>query len=176
MINNGMDPDNDVTLNYFSGSTELAGNFISGEANYALIPEPLLTNVLMKRTDAKVVIDMQEAWSETTGLDNYPQASLVISTKLIEEHPDVVESFLEIYNESTDWINENPSEAGVYYENLEIGLNAAIIAKAMDGSNIDFVYARDAKEALDAYLQVLYDFNPGLIGGKMPDEGFYFEQ
>lgn len=173
---NNVKPDEDVTLKYFSGASELATSFISGQGNYALIPEPLLTKVLMKRTDAKVVLDMQKEWATATGLESYPQASIIVSEDLINNHPQVVESFLTAYEEGIVWANENPLEAGKYYENLGIGLNAQLIDKAMPGCNIRFISAKDAKESIDAYMNVLFEFNPKLLGGKLPDEGLYFER
>lgn len=176
LTENGVDPETDVTLEYFAGSTELATSFITGETDIAMIPEPLLTNVLMKRTDAKIVLDLQEEWTAITGIDKYPQASIVISNKLIEERPDVVDSFLAEYAESVQWLNDNPAEAGVYYEELGIGLSASIIEASIPNCNLEYVSASEAKEALTTYLDVLFNFNPQLTGGKAVDEALYFEE
>ncbi|PAB60678.1 ABC transporter substrate-binding protein [Anaeromicrobium sediminis] len=176
LTKNNVEPDKDVSLKYFSGGSELAASFISGKGEYALIPEPLLTKVLMKRKDAKVVLDMQREWSTATGLESYPQASIIVSDDLINNHPEVVDKFLNAYEEGIKWANDNPLEAGKYYENLGIGLKAPLINKAMAGCNIRYVGATDAKESLEAYLNVLFEFNPKLLGGKLPDEGLYLER
>jgi NitT/TauT family transport system substrate-binding protein len=173
---NGLEPDVDVIIEYLAGASELAANYIAGEIDLAMIPQPVLTSVLMKREDSIVVIDVQAAWSDITGYENYPQASIVVSTALIEEHPEVVENFLAEFNLSEDWLNENPAEAGAYYENLGIGLNAIIVEKAIPASNLDFHPVAEAKEVLNAYFEVLYNFNPELIGGQSVDEAMYFDQ
>lgn len=176
LTENGLNPEIDVTLEYFSGSTELATSFITGESDIAMIPEPLLTNVLMKREDASVVLDLQEEWTKITGFEKYPQASLVISNRLIEERPDVVDSFIQEYSKSVEWLNDNPAKAGVYYESLEIGLSATIVEQAIPNCNLEYMSAKEAKEALNAYLNVLYEFNPKLLGNKEVDEAMYFEK
>ena len=176
LTKNGIDPDNDLDINYYSGGSELVTNFLSKQVDTALIPQPLLTKALMKRKDAKVVIDIQKEWTNVTGLASYPQASLIVNDKLIENHPEVVELFLDKYEKATGWINQNPKKAGEYYENLGIGLNAKIIEKAIDKSNIEFIRSGEAKQSLKAYLGVLYDFNPKLLGGKVPDEDFYYQR
>lgn len=176
LTENGIDPEKDLTLNYFSGGSELAANYISGQSNIGMIPQPLLTNVLMKRDDSKVVLDLQEEWTELTGLDKYPQASIIVSEDLIASHPEVVESFLSEYEASIKWINENPQNAGDYYEKLNIGLNAKIIEKAIPTSNLKYIPASEAREALDSYLTILFEFNPKLLGGKPVDGTLYFEQ
>lgn len=176
LTENNIDPDNDLTLNYFSGGSELAANYISKQSNIGMIPQPLLTNVLMKREDSKVVLDLQEEWTKLTGSDKYPQASIVVSEELIASHPETVASFINEYEEAVEWLNENPQEAGAYYEALNIGLNSKIIETAIPTSNLRFVSATDAKEALNSYLNVLYDFNPKLLGGKAVDDTLYFEK
>lgn len=175
LTQNNIDPDKDVKLNYFGGASELATNFISGKSNLALMPEPMLTKVLTKRDDSKVVIDLQEEWQTATKLNSsYPQASVIVSDELIKNNPQAVKTFLTEYEKSIKWMNENPSEAGKYYEELDMGMNKVIVEKSIKRCNIDYVSANDAKEAIDKYLNVLFEYNPKLVGGKLVDEDFYF--
>lgn len=176
LTENGINPDEDVTLEYFSGSSELAANYISGQSNLGMIPQPVLTNVLMKREDSKVVIDLQEEWKKVTGFKSYPQAVLIVSDELIESCPEIVDAFLTEYKNSAAWLNKNPAEAGNYYESLDLGLKATIIEKAILECNIEYVSSSEAKESLDAYLNILYESNPKILGGKLVDEGLYFEE
>ena len=173
LAESGIEPDEDVFFEYFGGSSEVAANYIAEQSDLALIPQPVLTNVLKQREDSEVVVDIQDLWSELTGLDKYPQASLIISEELIENHPEFVEAFIEEYKQSVAWINQNPAEAGEYYEGLDIGLNAMIVEEALPSCNINFVSAVNAIDELNAYLDVLYEFNPQLLGGNQVDEGLY---
>ncbi len=170
---NGIKPDEDVQFEYFSGASELASYYISGESDLAIIPEPVLTNVLEKREDSKVIFDIQEEWYNSTGLWKYPQASLIISDELILNNPEFVDNFIYEYGESANWINENPKKAGKYYENLNIGLSAEVIEKAIPKSNVYFVESKNAKSEINKYLEVLYEFNPKLIGGSPIDDEIY---
>lgn len=176
LTENGLDPDTDVSLEYFGGSSELAANFISGQMDIAMIPQPLLTSVLMKKEGAKVVLDLQEAWGQVTGDAKYPLSSIIISEDLINNHPEVVESFLAEFEASVAWLNDNPAEAGAYYESLDLGLSAAIVEKAIPTSNLEYISVGDNREAFDQYLNVLYEFNNSLTGGQPVDEALYFEK
>ena len=73
-----------------------------------------------------------------------------------------------------DWINENPAEAGAIAEELELGLAADIVEKSMPGNNIRHEYAADVKEELNRLFEIMYDFNPDTIGGKIPDDELYY--
>lgn len=175
LTQNGINPDEDVFLKYFSGTSELATNYISGNSNLSIAPEPVLTSMLMKRQDSKVVLNLQEEWSKLTGFESFPQASLVISEDLIKSSPKVVQAFIDEYQEAIAWVNKNPVEAGKYYESLNLGLKAPIVEKAIPGCSLNYVSAKEAKQSIEAYLNVLYKFNPKLLGEKMVDEGFYIE-
>lgn len=173
---NGIDPEKDVTLNYMTSSSELAAAFISGKSQISIMPEPMLSNVLAKRPEAKVIFDIQEGWGEATGTGNsYPQASLFVKNDLLDKHPEFVAEFLEAYEASIDWVNEHPAEAGQYYEALEFGLPAVVIEDAISRSNLAYVSAMDAKPSLEDYFKVLFESDPNAVGGQIPDEGFYYE-
>ncbi|PHS30863.1 MAG: taurine ABC transporter substrate-binding protein [Alkaliphilus sp.] len=177
MKENGIIPDEDVRFNYVAGGAGLAQLLIAGESNLSILPEPTLTKVLMKQPKARVILDLQEEWAKATGSDaGYPQAVLVISNELIESRPDVVANFLREYEAGIKWLNENPEQAGNYSEELQLGLNAKIVTKSIERSNIMFKNAKDSKEAIMQYYKILHGFSPEVIGGKLPDEGFFLQQ
>ncbi len=170
---NGLVPDEDVKFEYFGGAPELASYYISGQTDLAIIPQPVLTNVLAKREDSSIVFDMQEEWYSITNMWKYPQASLIISNELILNNPKFVEDFISEYNNSTSFVNENPKMAGEYYESLEIGLSASVIESAIPQSNVYFVDIEDCKDEVNKYLEILFEFNPKLLGGIQVDNEFY---
>lgn len=176
LTENGLNPDEDLTLKYFSGSSELATNFIGGQIDYAMMPQPVLTNVLMKREGSKAAIDLQESWAEVTGMASYPLSSIIVKESLAETSPEIVDAFLKTYGESVAWLNENPAEAGAYYESLDLGLPAMIIEKAIPSCNLRFVPVKEAHEDLNKFLEVLYTFNPKIVGGQPIDEELYLEK
>lgn len=176
LTENGINPDEDLTINYFAGVSEVAADYLAGNSTTAMLAQPVLTKVMMNSEDTTVAISLPEEWSNITGYANFPQACIVISETLINEHPEVVEAFLNEFDSSVAWLNENPAEAGAYYEGLELGLTAPIVEKSIPQTNLDYVAASEAKEAIDAYLNVLYNFNPQLTGGKEVDESVYYLQ
>jgi NitT/TauT family transport system substrate-binding protein len=177
LSSNGIDPEKDVTLTYMGGATELAPAFIGGKSAIAVIPEPALSNVMMKKKDTVMLFNLQEEWSKLhEGNLSYPQASLIIKNEVIENHPEFVESFLQQYKESITWLYANAEKAGEYSEELETGLSKAAVINGLGRSNIEYKSAKDAREAVKEYLQVLFQYAPETVGGKLPDEGFYFEK
>ena len=174
---NGIDLDNDITVNYLSAATEVGPQFISGKVDLAVSSEPQTTNILMKKEDAKILLDFNEEWSKITGNESgYPQASLIISSDLIENNREFVEKFLEAYEENLKWILDNPELAGQYMEELDFGMTKDVVANGIDRMNIYPFRIEDSKDSYEKYYEVLFNFAPDVIGGKLPDEEFYFER
>ena len=51
-----------------------------------------------------------------------------------------------------------------------------IAKKAIPMCNIVYIDGSKMKEALSGYLDSLYEFNPEMIGGKLPEDDFYYVQ
>ena len=177
LSSNGLDPDKDVTLTYMGEATELASAFIGGKSDISVIPEPVLSNVMTKKENTVILLDLQKEWSKLNkGDSGYPQASLIVKNELVEKNPELVELFLKEYENSINWLAGNGEKAGEYSEELETGLSKGAVIKGLERSNIAYQGSKSAREAIDKYLKVLLEYSPEVIGGKLPDEGFYLEK
>ncbi|GAU78797.1 ABC transporter substrate-binding protein [Fusibacter sp. 3D3] len=174
---NGLDPDQDMKLIYLAGTTEVAPTFLAGKSTITLMPEPILSVVSTKDVPYTVLFDFQEEFEKATGLEGgFPQAGLMVKNTVIEAYPEVVDAFIAKLEESCTWVNENPKEAGAYAEELELGTPTPIIVKAMEGLNIWHENAYEHKDSLEMFYDILLKASPEAIGGKLPDEGFYYKK
>jgi NitT/TauT family transport system substrate-binding protein len=172
---NGLDPDKDVNLVYLSGATELAPNFLAGKAAVSMLPEPVLTTVKMKKPETHVMLDLQQEWNKVYETEmGYPQAGIFVKDELIQNAPELVGNYLKVIEDGMVWLNENPAEAGLYAQELELGLPAAVVEKSMPGNNIRYQPAAQVQKELQEFFQILYDFNPQTVGGVLPDDGLYY--
>jgi len=172
MAENGLTED-DTTLEYMASHIELSQMMIAGEKTLGLLPEPMVTMVEIKNPELRTAINLQESWKDAAGME-FPQGCLVARKGLIDERPEVIEAFLDYYDESCAWVNKNLEDAGALVEKYEIGMTAQMAEKAIPNSNIRLGKSYEVKDTVDKYLNVLYDFSPKEIGGKVPDEGFYY--
>lgn len=92
----------------------------------------------------------------------------------MEEHPAAVAAFLKEYQASVDYVNANPEEAAVLIEENGI-VKAAVAQKAIPDCNMTYLAGADMKNALQGYLQVLYDQNAKSVGSALPADDFYYE-
>ena len=155
---NGINPDEDVKITYLNSASEVGPAFISGKTKIALLAEPLATSVIMKKEDTNIIFDLNKEWSNITGTDKgYPQASLIIKSDLIENNKEFVEKFIDVYEESIKWTKENPNIAGIYAEELELGVMKQIIER-IDRINIGSFPIKDSKKEYEIYFEAIMDF------------------
>lgn len=174
---NGINKNKDIQTIYLNGATELAPVFISGKAKVAVMPEPMLSMVLLKCKKAKVYFDLNKEWGKITGSKNgFPQSCIIIKKELIEKDKNFVNNFLKKYQESISWANKNPDKLGDYAEALKLSMNKAIVKSTIVRANIKYVPIKDCKKDFINYYKVLLSFAPKSIGGKLPDESLYLEK
>lgn len=171
----GLNPDKDVKLTYLPGAQELAAYMISGKAKTAVLPEPILTKVLMNNKKASMIDDFQKYWQKKykTAL-GYPQTVIFIKNDLLKKSPNIVDALLSEYAYGVEQIEKHPEIMAREGAKLDIGLNEAVLKQALPRSYFSYQNAAEAKKSIEAYLKALYDFDKKTIGGKMPSESFYY--
>ncbi len=170
---NGIDPDNDLTIEYKSESTEIAALLGSTDENIiAVLPQPYVTSVQMQNSNVRIALDLTEEWEKVSD-GTVVTGTLVVRKSFAEENPEAFAAMLEEYAASVEYVNANPAEAAVLIENLGIA-KAAVIEAALPYCNITFMTGEEMKAAVSAYLEVLYGQDPSSVGGALPDDAFYF--
>jgi len=175
--NSGIDPDRDVMLNYSMDQVEAAQSLIAGRIGLAVLPEPWVTQALMGSSNVRVVMDLQQEWRRTQAQPGaLAQTCLVIRDNLSRSRPDAVGKFLDDYAGSIDWVVKNPAAAGVLAEKHGLGMRAAVAERAIPRCNLRYESAAGSKDDVIAFLKVLYGFDPRSVGGKLPDDGFFYQK
>lgn len=171
----------DVNIEYFNSISDITPLLLSGKAEVALLAEPVYTVAKGKAT-LYTVVDLQEEWKSVSGNEQYPQASVFISEKLINKRKDVVDKFLEEFEKSINFVNENTKTAGEYVEAYDtkndgvINFPKSIVEQSIPNGNLKFISAEEAKQFIESYLTEIKNFNDKLIGGKLPDNDFYYSK
>ena len=171
---NGLDPDTDVTIEYFSESTEVVAQMTArGEGTIAMLPQPFVTSALSQVEGLSVKFDMTEEWEKVAG-SQLVTGVLVARTDAIEADPEAFDAFLTAYQASTEAANSDLEGTAALCESYGIVAKAALAQKALPECNIVFVTGSEMCTALETYFQVLYDADPTSVGGALPDDGFYY--
>ncbi len=164
----------DYELRY-AGKTELAKMMVMGKVENAVSIEPLVSMVTMKNKKMKVIMNYEEEWRKMLNTDKkLPTAGIGAMKKFTEENRDLVLKFEKEYAKALKWVKENPAEAGALAQKY-LGMKKMMIQKAIPNMGLEYVSAQNAKPDLDEFYQFLYNFNPKMVGGKVPNSGMYFK-
>ena len=143
--------------------------FLKKELDAAWAPEPWATR-LIREGNGRLFLDERDLWPQ----GQFVTANLIVSTKFLREHPDLVKTWIRAHVELTYWINGHLPEAKKIL-NQQIQKETS---KALSAGVLDEAFGR---------LQVTYDpvrnalltsarsaYDAGFLGRQMPDlSGMY---
>jgi NitT/TauT family transport system substrate-binding protein len=177
----GLDPQKDFKLRYATDPTQAAQLLLSGQVQNAVLSEALATAVILQtKTAAKPLhraLAFDKAWTDASGGPDSPIAGTVATASVIDR-PDVIAAFEREYKAAVQWMLDNPEEAGKLVETQlpQLGLKAAVMTASLQNITWRYTPATDARASLDLFYQDLSELSPEVIGGKVPDDAFYFKQ
>ncbi|MDO4552311.1 MAG: ABC transporter substrate-binding protein [Bacillota bacterium] len=165
-----------VTLNYLPDHATVAQTLLAGDAEVAVLPQPFVTQVLNQNENLSILLDVTEEWTAASGGESVlSMGCLVVEKTFAEENPQFIADFLELYQASVNFANEEPAAAAALVEQEGIIASAAVVEQAIPYCNIVYKSAQDAKEEIGGFLTVLYESDPASVGGTLPDDSFYYE-
>lgn len=171
----GLEVGKDVEIIYAS-TTEVAALLASGEAVYGTLIEPQVTSAMMSNENLRVAYSFEDEWQRVNETETkVPNAGFGTTQRFIDENPELVAEFEKAYAEAAVWANENPTEMAALTEKY-LGLKSALIEKSIPNMGLEYKSAIDYKGELEMFYDMLYTFEPSMIGGQIPDDGMYYEE
>ncbi|SDI05183.1 NitT/TauT family transport system substrate-binding protein [Pseudobutyrivibrio sp. 49] len=173
----GINPQKDVTIEYKAEHAECVSALLNDDNGVAMLPQPFATTALMQNENMRLAIDMTTEWENIANANDSNTTlvtGVVVARKaFVDEHPEAVKLFMEQYEASTKYTNDNIEDASALIENYDI-IKAAVAQKAIPYCNITFISGDDMKEKLGGYLDELFNQNPEAVGGQVPADEFYY--
>ncbi|MCK9336924.1 MAG: ABC transporter substrate-binding protein [Arcobacteraceae bacterium] len=178
----GFDPKKDFKLVYAPTPPDAMQMLILRRADNVLLAEPA-TSMAMRKTGSfplKLIapdiyrsINLQKEWGRVYGVEGkVPQAAVAVVGKL---DANIAKRVEEEYAKALDWYISNPNEAGILVaKNIDF-FKADAVSDSIANVQLVAQNAFEAKEELEDFFKVLLELEPKLIGGKIPNSGFYFK-
>ena len=146
----------------------------AGLVDYAILPEPLLTVANASRAEGVTLttaLDITAEWDKYFEAGSLVQGCVVARRDFVENHPNEVAKFLEEYNESVNYVIQNPEAASEMIVSAGIFAKAPVAAKAIPKCNLTFMSGAEMKAAMQTFLAAM---PAASIGGALPADDFYF--
>ena len=173
LTENGVDPDNDVTLDFYSEATEALAQLQAGTSTIAMLPQPFVTSALAQVEGLRVALDMNEEWEKVAG-SKLVTGVLVARKDAVEADPARFAAFMGGYKASVEAANTDLENTAALCEQYGIVAKAALAQKALPNCNIVFETGDEMKTDLETYFNVLYAADPTSVGGQLPADDFYY--
>jgi NitT/TauT family transport system substrate-binding protein len=180
----GINPKKDVELVYVSNPIDAMQMLILRRVDHALLAEPAISMALRKTKSFPVSViapdlyrsvDLQKEWAKVYNTSaDVPQAGMAVMGSM-RKNTKVVARFNEEYDKALTWYKTHPKEAGELAEENVPMLNAEAVADSIAIVNLKNVSAVESKEKLEFFFNVLKEGNVKSIGGKLPQESFYYK-
>jgi NitT/TauT family transport system substrate-binding protein len=140
------------------------------------LSEALATAALLQTKTAekplRKAFAFDAAWAKAAGGSALSPIAGTAATASVMDKPAVVAAFEREYAAAVEWMLANPEEAGKLIE-TEL-LKAPVMTAALKGITWKYTTAADARASLEAFYTALMELSPEVIGGKLPDDGFYY--
>lgn len=173
----GLTVGSDVTIEYTATPPEGMQLLLAGRVDAIAVPEPVASGAIAAaRANGKTLyrsIDVRQAWFDATGTSSQPSPGLAITASLTEQiGEDGLEVLQQAIERAVESVNAQPEQAAALATEA-LQLPPPVIAEAVGHSNLIARRAKSVKTEIEALFAVLAEADPRIIGGKLPDDGFY---
>ena len=177
LAHHGLVPGTDIVLESAGSPIEAIQLLMAGRVDAVLSTEPAVSAAILRGAASgkavRRVIDVQKAWAVATGgAPVLPQAGMALTVPCMDANPGSADALQEIAEKATESVNANPARAAAD-ASAALEMPAAILVASLPTSNLVALRASAARPAIEAMLSTLSQADPAIIGGKLPDDGFY---
>lgn len=170
-----------VKIKYIASPIDAMQTLITRRADHALLAEPAISMALRKTNsfplsviapDLYRSVDLQDEWGKVFNKKPLiPQAGIAV---LGDVDTKIIDKFISEYEKALKWYMQNKNEAGELVQKYFPMLKANAVSDSILHVKLKSVSAKDAKDDLEFFYEILKQDNAKLIGSKLPNNGFYY--
>lgn len=167
----------DLTIEYTATPPEGMQLLLAGRVDAIAVPEPVASGAIAAAKGAGKTlyrsISVRDEWFAATGTSSQPSPGLAITASLGERIGDAgIEVLQQAIERAVDAVNAQPAEVAALAAEA-LALPVPVIAEAVGYSNLVARRAQSVRAEIEDLFNVLAEADPRIIGGKLPDDGFY---
>lgn len=164
----------DCDVQFKSESTEIAAALGNDPSQNAILPQPFVTVAMAQNQDLKVAFSLTDEWDAVSEDSRLLTGVTVVRNDYLEANEAAVEAFIEDHKASTEKAASDLKTTAELVAKYGIIAKAPVAEKALPECNIVAVTGEEMQKSLSGYLKVLFEQNPKAVGGKLPEDNFYF--
>lgn len=170
-----------VIIKYFNDGSEVVPQMAlakkEGKNVFGVFAEPAVTNAVSKQGFVEV-FNLQTLWADSVDseYEGYAQAVLIAKTSVCEDK-EFIANLLKAFSDNAEWVVNNPEQAVTNIKSIyeQSTLSAATLNEtSVKRCNIKTVAMPEGKAYYEQMLNAVKEIKIGAIGGKLPDDNFYY--
>lgn len=168
-----------VKIRYSHNLADAAQLLLSGQVEHALLVEPI-SSIALYQNDKKGefsltrAINISEQWRQTfPNSPKLPQAGLIANISVNKDKA-LISEINKAYKETATWCNNNVILCADIVEKYLPKMPKAALITAIKTTQLQPIDSKVAQADLQSFYQLLADTDAKRIGGKQPDNNFYF--
>ena len=162
----------EANVEFVADHQALAAKVIKGEVDYAVLPEPIVTNALTKNANYKVALNLTTEWQNVSS-EPIVMGCIVVREEFFNNNKNAVLRFLDKYEDSIDFIediaNHDKSAQMILDQKIVPAFKEiSQVKRALTNlyGSIEFIDDEDMVRALKSFYTA--------IGQAQPDNSFYY--
>lgn len=165
----------DLTIEFKSEAAEVLSALGQDMSAAGILPQPFATVTMMQDQELALNFSLDDSWKQYSGDGSGIVTGVTIVRKAFAaEHPAAVAQFMQDHRQSVDAAAKDPQTAAQLIEEYGI-VKAAVASQVLENFNpLSAVSGSEMKAWVCGYLEMLFEMSPDAVGGKLPDEGFYY--
>lgn len=178
----GLNPKKDFKLRYVASPLDAMQLLITRRVRHALLAEPAVSMALRKTQSFPVstiapelhrAVNLQQEWARAFHRQpRMAQAGIVALGKAAQDAA-LIARFRDAYAQAATWCQGNRLACGAEVAAVEPRLTAEAVADSLGVAGLQPVPAAEARDEVMFLFERLMQRNPQLLGGKLPDAGFF---
>ena len=166
-----------VSITYAATPPEAVGLFLSKDYHAVILPEPMATASLLKGKTMGINVvrgfDLVKAWGQAFDTKPLiPMAGIIANEEYFHAHKAQFNLFHQDLKNALNWILTNRQSAAKIGKNYLPAPEPALVM-GLDGARLTVTKGSEVKDEILKFYEILMQFNPKLLGGKLPDNGFF---
>ena len=166
----------DCNIEFKSEPVEAVAMATENHAAAAILPQPFATAATLSDRELGIVFSLDDEWAKVNDTCNIVTSVTVVSNSFLKEHKDAVDLFLKEHEQSVDDALSDVDATAKLVVEQGIMAKEPLAKKAIPQCKIVCLTGKDMKSALEGYLQAMFDIDPKILGGSLPEADFYYEQ
>lgn len=155
----------------YAVQNEIVALMSAGKIKVAVLPEPFVT-LALKNASASIAFDLQQIWSSLTGKPaQVPITGVFVRGELVQKSQEVIQT-LNAIKRSIDYAMQNPDEVSQLSAKYLGGMSPQIIAESLKRSLYEYRSAKEQKENVLFYLNIVNQIEPEAVP-ELPDDDFF---